>query len=91
MGATAVLKDNILLGIITDGDLRRMLENNSDISTVTAAGIMTKNPRTIPPDTLLVNALSLMRRNNITQLLVVDHNLYKGVIHLHDILREGIL
>ncbi len=91
LGATAVLKGNTLLGIITDGDLRRMLENNSDISKVTADGIMTKNPRTISPDTLLVNALSLMRQNNITQLLVVDNNLYKGVIHLHDILREGIL
>jgi len=91
LGATAVLKGNTLMGVITDGDLRRMLENNSDISTVTAAGIMTKNPRTISPDTLLVNALSLMRQNNITQLLVVDKNLYKGVIHLHDILREGIL
>ena len=91
LGATAVLKGNTLLGIITDGDLRRMLENNSDISTLTATDIMSKNPRTINPDTLVVNALSIMRENNITQLLVVEKNIYKGVIHLHDILREGIL
>ena len=91
LGATAVIKEDKLLGVITDGDLRRMLENNSDISKLTAADIMTKKPRTITPDTLLVNALNLMRQNNITQLLVVEKNLYKGVIHLHDILREGIL
>ena len=91
LGATAVLKGNTLLGIITDGDLRRMLENNADISNLTASDIMTKKPRTIPPDTLLVNALGVMRQSNITQLLVVDKTTYKGVIHLHDILREGIL
>ena len=91
LGATAVLKGNKLLGIITDGDLRRMLEKNSDLSLLTATDIMSKNPRTIAPDTLVVNALSIMRQNNITQLLVVEKNTYKGVIHLHDILREGIL
>jgi arabinose-5-phosphate isomerase len=91
LGATAVLKGNTLLGIITDGDLRRMLERNSDISILKAADIMTKKPRTIAADTLAVNALTIMRENNITQLLVVDKKKYKGVIHLHDILREGIL
>jgi arabinose-5-phosphate isomerase len=91
LGATAVLKKNTLLGIITDGDLRRMLENNSEIGNLKAADIMTRNPRTIASDTLVVNALSVMRENNITQLLVVDRQKYKGVIHLHDILREGII
>jgi len=91
LGATAVLKGKTLKGIITDGDLRRMLEKNSDISKLTAGDIMSANPRTIASDTLVVNALSLMRQNNITQLLVVDKKAYKGVIHLHDILREGIL
>jgi arabinose-5-phosphate isomerase len=91
LGATAVLKGNTLLGIITDGDLRRMLEKNSDITTLKAADIMSKNPRTIASDILAVNALSIMRGNNITQLLVVDKQKYKGVIHIHDILREGIL
>ncbi|MEI7727093.1 MAG: KpsF/GutQ family sugar-phosphate isomerase [Bacteroidota bacterium] len=91
LGATAVLKDNTLVGIITDGDLRRMLEKNNDISILKAADIMTKKPRTIVSDTLAVNALGIMRENNITQLLVVDKHKYQGVIHLHDILREGIL
>jgi len=91
LGATAVLKGKTLKGIITDGDLRRMLEKNSNISNLTAGDIMSANPRTIASDTLVVNALSLMRQNNITQLLVVDKKVYKGVIHLHDILREGIL
>ncbi len=91
LGATAVLKGKSLLGIITDGDLRRMLEKSTDFSSLTAMDIMSENPRTIASDTLVVNALSLMRQNNITQLLVVDKNKYKGVIHLHDILREGIL
>jgi arabinose-5-phosphate isomerase len=91
LGATAVLKGTTLAGIITDGDLRRMLEKNSDISSLTAADIMSKHPRTVPADTLVVNALSLMRQNNITQLLVTEKSKYKGVIHLHDILREGIL
>jgi arabinose-5-phosphate isomerase len=91
LGATAVLKGSNLLGIITDGDLRRMLEKNTDISKLKATDIMTKNPRTIASDTLVVHALSIMRENNITQLLVLDKNKYMGVIHLHDILREGIL
>ncbi len=91
LGATAVLNGTTLLGIITDGDLRRMLEKNDEISLLRAADIMTKNPRTIASDTLVVNALGLMRKNNITQLLVVDRSTYRGVIHLHDILREGIL
>lgn len=91
LGATAVMHGTSLLGIITDGDLRRMLEKNSDISKLTAADIMTKKPRTISSDTLVVNALNIMRENNITQLLVVDKQKYRGVIHLHDILREGIL
>ncbi len=91
LGATAVLRGNMLEGIITDGDLRRMLERNPDYSNLTAGEIMSKNPRTVQPDMLVVNALNLMRKNNITQLLVVENNKYKGVIHLHDILREGII
>jgi len=91
LGATAVMKGSALVGIITDGDLRRMLEKNTDTSGLTATDIMNRNPRIIAPDTLAVNALSMMREHNITQLLVVEKNRYKGVIHLHDILREGLL
>lgn len=91
LGATAVLENNNLIGIITDGDLRRMLEKGSSIDQFSAKEIMTTNPKTIDINTLAVDALSLMRKNNITQLLVVDGINYVGVIHLHDILREGIL
>jgi arabinose-5-phosphate isomerase len=91
LGATAVLKGKKLVGIITDGDLRRMIEKSTDLSHLLASDIMSKNPRTISSDILVVNALALMRESNITQLLVVDKSAYKGVIHLHDILKEGIL
>ncbi len=91
LGATAVLKGNKLTGVITDGDLRRMLEKKSDITKLTAAEIMSPSPKTIDADTLVVHALHIMRQNNITQLLVVEKKRYVGVIHLHDILKEGIL
>jgi arabinose-5-phosphate isomerase len=91
LGATAVLDKNRLVGIITDGDLRRMLEKKSDFKTFRAKDIMTKDPKTIDSSTLVVNALSIMRKNNITQLLVVDKDKYVGVIHIHDILKEGII
>lgn len=92
LGCTAVVdREGKLAGIITDGDLRRMLQHRNDISGVTAGEIMTVNPRTLPSDTLVSDALDMMRRNNITQVLVVDEGVYKGVIHLHDILKEGII
>ena len=82
LGATAVLENGKLKGIITDGDLRRMLEKTTDFEKFTAMDIMNISPKTVEPDTLVVNALSVMRKNNITQLLVVDeHNKYIGVIH----------
>ncbi len=91
LGATAVMNNGEIIGIITDGDLRRMLEKNQDIGRFVAGDIMTPNPRTIDKNTHVADALSIMRKNNITQLLVVDGAKYVGVIHLHDILREGIL
>ena len=91
LGVTAVIDNNKLLGIITDGDLRRMLEKGQDLSTVKAKDIMTANPKTIESQTLAVDALQMMRQNNITQLIVVDNDEYKGVVHLHDILDEGII
>ena len=91
LGATAVVKGKKLIGIITDGDLRRMMEKDFNVNHLVASDIMSKNPRTISPDILVVNALAMMRESNITQLLVVEKKVYKGVIHLHDILREGIL
>lgn len=91
LGATAVMDDNLLVGMITDGDLRRMLLKHQAIDDKTARDIMTPNPKTIDKDTLVVDALSIMRQFNITQLLVVDGTNYVGVIHLHDILREGFI
>lgn len=90
LGATAVLDDDKLVGIITDGDLRRMIQDHSNYFKLKAADTMTVNPRTINHNALLVDALSLMRENNITQLPVIKDTIYIGVIHLHDILREGI-
>ncbi len=91
LGATAVLQNEELVGVITDGDLRRMLQKHNDISNLKAGDIMTQNPRTIQKNSLVVDALTLMKENNITQLPVLDKNNYIGVIHLHDILKEGIL
>jgi arabinose-5-phosphate isomerase len=91
LGATAVMDNRTLIGIVTDGDIRRMLEKYAQIENITAADIMSKNPKTIEANTLVVDALSTMRKNNITQLLVTDGTKYVGVVHLHDILREGII
>ena len=91
LGATAVLDGKKLEGIITDGDLRRMLTNNPQIDQLNAEQIMSRDPKKISPDTLLVNALNLMRSNNITQLPVCQDDEYLGILHLHDILKEGIL
>lgn len=91
LGATAVLKKDKLVGIVTDGDLRRMLQSNDNFQKLTANDIMTKTPKTISFDSLAVDAFNLMERNNITQLIVVDEEKYVGMIHIHDILKEGIL
>ena len=90
LGATVVMKDGQLLGIITDGDLRRMLMKYPNIEQVKAEQIMTCNPKTIDEDALVVDALHKMRENSITQLPVVHEGKYLGIIHLHDILKEGI-
>ena len=90
LGATVVSEGEKILGIITDGDLRRMLMNTPDIEHVKAAQIMTSNPKTIEEDALVVDALHKMRHNSITQLPVVRDGKYLGIIHLHDILKEGI-
>lgn len=92
LGLTAVLNDDgVLTGVITDGDLRRMLEKGNDINHTTAKDIMGIHPKTIEGDALAVDALDKMRKNNITQLIVIEDNHYAGVIHLHDLIREGII
>lgn len=92
LGATAVLENEKLVGIITDGDVRRMLNKNLDFNTVTAKDIMGNTPKTINPNEMAINALKILKQNDITQLLVVDDNhKYVGVVHLHDLLKEGII
>ena len=90
LGVTAVVKNNSIIGIITDGDIRRMLEKTTEISTLTAKDIMGKNPKTISKDAMAIEALETMENNSITQILVVDKNKYVGVVHLHDLIKEGI-
>jgi arabinose-5-phosphate isomerase len=89
-GAVAVMKKSELQGIITDGDVRRMLERDADFLKLKAGDIMTRNPRTIESQALAVEAFHIMEQNSITQLVVVKGDKYKGIIHLHDILKEGI-
>lgn len=92
LGATAVLdENNEIAGIITDGDIRRMLQKNDLINELTASDIMAKTPKIIDDDALAVEALEKMRSNNINQLLVVSTNNYSGIIHLQDLIREGII
>lgn len=92
LGVTAVVdNENNLAGIITDGDLRRMLEKTSLIDMVKVADIMTPDPITIEPDKLAVEALDILRKKEITQLVVTEKGKYLGIIHLHDLVREGLI
>lgn len=93
LGATAVINEkNELAGIITDGDLRRMLEKNNDINNFLASDIMSAHPKSIHDNELAIAALDVMRKNAITQLLVTsNNNIYKGIIHIHDLLKEGLI
>ena len=93
LGATAVVNEqNELLGIITDGDLRRMLKRVAqDFSTLQAKDIMNPSPKIISADEYAANALIMMQEKNITQLVVVDNNIVEGFVHLHDLLREGLI
>ncbi|MBO9572371.1 MAG: KpsF/GutQ family sugar-phosphate isomerase [Chitinophagaceae bacterium] len=92
LGATAVTDQaNNLVGIITDGDLRRMLEKTEVLDKIKAKDIMSSNPRTITPDSLAVDALDLLRKHDITQLVVAANGKYLGIIHLHDLVREGLI
>jgi len=92
LGATAVIdENNQLLGIITDGDLRRMLEKSTNINDKKAKDIMSIKPKTISRNELAIKAFEQMEKNSITQLVVTDGNTYLGLIHLHDLLKEGIV
>ena len=91
LGATAVLEEGNLIGVVTDGDLRRMLEKGGDFSHATAKDICTLQPKTIEAELMAVNALEILRKHNITQLLVTNKGQYAGMVHLHDMIREGLI
>ena len=91
LGVTAVVDDaHHVLGIITDGDLRRMLERSDNIKDITAQDILTQNPKTIEPFIMAVDALEIFALYDISQLIVVDNGLYVGILHLHELIKEGI-
>lgn len=92
LGATAVVDDEgMLMGIVTDGDIRRMLEKHDNTSTLTAKDILTPSPKTIDEQELAVEALELIRNHNISQVVVTNNGKYSGFVHLHDLVREGLI
>ncbi len=91
LGVTAVMDKDKVVGIVTDGDIRRMLSKYDNINGLTAKDIMTSNPKTIDVDTLAVKALKLLQEKSISQLLAFDGNTYAGVVHIHNLINEGIL
>ncbi len=91
LGVTAVLENNRVVGIITDGDIRRMLNDRDSIAGVTASDVMTRNPKTIDSSYMVTDAFNLMEDFAITQLVVTENGQYSGILHLHDILKEGIV
>jgi KpsF/GutQ family protein len=91
LGAVVVIEGNVILGIITDGDIRRMLEKHSNLADIKASDLMNRNPKKVDKEVLAMNALDMIKDNNITQLLVTDNGTYFGMIHFHDLLQEGII
>ena len=92
LGATVVLDaDENLMGIITDGDVRRMVEKGGPLGDLRAKDIMSRNPKVVEKGELAVNAFSIMEKNKITSVIVLDEGKYAGLIHIHDVLREGIV
>ncbi len=91
LGTTAVIDIDKIVGIITDGDIRRMLENYEMINHLVASDIMGENPISISANEMAINALDIMKKNDITQILVTDNDKYIGVVHFHDLLKEGII
>lgn len=91
LGVTAVLENNKIVGIVTDGDIRRMLSKYDAINGLTAKDIMSAHPKTIENETLAVNALELMQANGISQVLAIENDRYMGVVHIHNLINEGII
>jgi len=91
LGVAAVIENDKIIGIITDGDIRRMLKNNTEFKDLTARDIMSPAPKTIDEDALAVDALEMLEENKISQLLALENQTYSGVVHIHNLIREGIL
>jgi arabinose-5-phosphate isomerase len=91
LGVTAVVDNDKIIGIITDGDIRRMMSAHDEINGLTAKDIMSKNPKTIEANAMAVDALEVMEEKGISQLLVEENGIYAGVVHLHDLIKEGII
>ena len=91
LGATVVQHLDTIVGIITDGDLRRMLETKLNINEAVASDFMTVNPKKISKSTLVTEAFHIMNKNSISQLVIMDKNKYIGMIHLHDVLKQNII
>jgi arabinose-5-phosphate isomerase len=91
LGAAAVIENGILVGIVTDGDLRRMLMKHPNIEAVKVRDIMTKNPLRVEKNALAANALNIMQHKEISVLPVMDGEKYIGMVHIHDIIKEGII
>jgi arabinose-5-phosphate isomerase len=90
LGVTAVVLNGVIQGIITDGDLRRMLSKNDSLDGLTAAAIMSATPKTVRHDAMAIDAKEILEAHNITQLLVEKDGNYAGVVHIHDLIKEGI-
>lgn len=91
LGTSAVVEDSRVIGIITDGDIRRMLERNEDFTHLKAKDIMSKNPKWIAPDEMAVDAVKVMKKHDISGIIVIDENKYLGIIHFQDLLKEGLI
>jgi len=91
LGVTAVVDGTKIVGIITDGDLRRMLSKNDSLEGLTAADIMSPSPKTVSNDAMAVQAKNILEENGISQLLATENDIYKGVVHIHDLIKEGII
>ncbi|MCL4107159.1 UNVERIFIED_CONTAM: hypothetical protein GTU68_032974 [Idotea baltica] len=91
LGVTAVCENNVILGIITDGDLRRMLQTEKEVEHLKAKDIMTSNPITIDWDVLAYEAFTMMKENSISQIVISENGNYKGIIHIHDFIKEGFV
>lgn len=91
LGATVVIDQGEIVGIITDGDIRRMLSQNKDVRKLTAKDIMGKSPKTIDNNALAIDAVDFLEANKVTQLIAEENGVYKGIVHVHNLIREGIL